>query len=147
MKHHIFTTILTYEVVKQGLTIVNPNADIVNRTRTTFLLDSLASYWNAIIPYRQAVVFYLVITTQGFFSQPQAAPIPLWEHCKINMIKVSLYPSQIQSYSATVEISLSFQVRPLASYPCQARIGLIPTNFTVRSDLLFANQTFAIPLL
>jgi hypothetical protein len=73
MKHHIFTTILTYKVVKQGLTIVNPNADIVNRTRTTFLLDSLASYWNTIIPYRQAVVFYLVIASQGFFSQPQAA--------------------------------------------------------------------------
>ena len=54
MKHHIFTTILTYEVVKQGLTIVNPNADIVNRTRTTFLLDSLASYWNTFIPYRHA---------------------------------------------------------------------------------------------
>nr|DAJ78280.1 MAG TPA: hypothetical protein [Bacteriophage sp.] len=45
----------------------------MNRTRTTFLLDSLASCWNTFIPYRQAVVFYLVITTQGFFSQPQAA--------------------------------------------------------------------------
>nr|DAR37164.1 MAG TPA: hypothetical protein [Caudoviricetes sp.] len=30
------------------------NADIVTRTRTTFLLDSLASYWNTIIPYRHA---------------------------------------------------------------------------------------------
>lgn len=29
------------------------NADIVNRTQTTFLLDSLASYWNTFIPYRQ----------------------------------------------------------------------------------------------
>nr|DAH24191.1 MAG TPA: hypothetical protein [Caudoviricetes sp.] len=56
------------------------------------------------------------------------------------MIKVSLYPSKIQSYSATVEISLSFRVRPLASYPCQARMGLIPTNFTVRSDLLFCQS-------
>nr|DAW00888.1 MAG TPA: hypothetical protein [Caudoviricetes sp.]DAX50023.1 MAG TPA: hypothetical protein [Caudoviricetes sp.] len=50
------------------------------------------------------------------------------------MIKVSLYSSQIQSYSATVEISLSFRARPFASYPCQARMGLIPTNFTVRSE-------------
>nr|DAF90632.1 MAG TPA: hypothetical protein [Siphoviridae sp. ctGDt6] len=25
----------------------------MNRTRTTFLLDSLASYWNTFIPYRQ----------------------------------------------------------------------------------------------
>lgn len=30
------------------------SADIVNRTRTTFLLDSLASYWNTFIPYRHA---------------------------------------------------------------------------------------------
>nr|DAU87780.1 MAG TPA: hypothetical protein [Caudoviricetes sp.] len=63
------------------------------------------------------------------------------------MIKVSLYPSQVQSYSATMEISLSFRVRPLASYPCQSRMGLIPTNFTVRSELFFVNKTFAIPLL
>nr|DAS22554.1 MAG TPA: hypothetical protein [Bacteriophage sp.] len=26
----------------------------MNRTRTTFLLDSLASYWNTFIPYRHA---------------------------------------------------------------------------------------------
>nr|DAR81854.1 MAG TPA: hypothetical protein [Caudoviricetes sp.] len=26
----------------------------MNRTRTAFLLDSLASYWNTFIPYRQA---------------------------------------------------------------------------------------------
>ena len=33
-----------------------------------------------------------------------------------------------------MEISLSFRLRPLASYLCQARMGLIPTNFTVRSE-------------
>nr|DAM99909.1 MAG TPA: hypothetical protein [Caudoviricetes sp.]DAU45433.1 MAG TPA: hypothetical protein [Caudoviricetes sp.]DAW87129.1 MAG TPA: hypothetical protein [Bacteriophage sp.]DAZ25856.1 MAG TPA: hypothetical protein [Caudoviricetes sp.]DAZ69824.1 MAG TPA: hypothetical protein [Caudoviricetes sp.] len=27
----------------------------MNRTRTTFLLDSLASYWNTFIPYRQNI--------------------------------------------------------------------------------------------
>nr|DAE45659.1 MAG TPA: hypothetical protein [Caudoviricetes sp.] len=27
----------------------------MNRTRTTFLLDSLASYWNTFIPYRQII--------------------------------------------------------------------------------------------
>ena len=31
-------------------------------------------------------------------------------------------------------ISLSFRELPLASYRCQARMGLIPTNFTVRSE-------------
>nr|DAJ03481.1 MAG TPA: hypothetical protein [Bacteriophage sp.] len=31
----------------------------MNRTRTTFLLDSLASYWNTIIPYRQIYSPYL----------------------------------------------------------------------------------------
>nr|DAL06756.1 MAG TPA: hypothetical protein [Caudoviricetes sp.] len=36
-----------------SISLVCENADIVNRTRTTFLLDSLASYWNTIIPYRQ----------------------------------------------------------------------------------------------
>lgn len=35
------------------------SADIVNRTRTTFLLDSLASYWNTFIPYRQICSPYL----------------------------------------------------------------------------------------
>lgn len=30
------------------------NADSRNRTCTTILLDSLASYWNTFIPYRQA---------------------------------------------------------------------------------------------
>lgn len=51
------------------------SADIVNRTRTTFLLDSLASYWNTFIPYRQmgerGIEPLLFTTWEQIYSLPQ----------------------------------------------------------------------------
>lgn len=81
------------------------NGASVIRTRTTFLLDRLATC---------SVTFTAM-------------------HHNSNMIRISPYSLQSRPYSATVKIRPSFWERPQASYLCQAHAGLTPANFTVLS--------------
>lgn len=80
-------------------------------------------------------------TWEQIYSLPQhRQSLPLFQ--KTNTIKISLYSSYLQPYSVDVTISLSVWVRPSASYRCQARTGLIPINFTVRSEFFCAKKYF-----
>ncbi len=58
-----------------SISLICESADTVNRTRTIFLLDSLASYWNTFIPYRQmgerGIEPLLFTTWEQIYSLPQ----------------------------------------------------------------------------